>query len=289
VQEGLDTYDSRRQFQYAYGINDGRNPVQETSGAVVLANILPGLGVDEFLTRTDVVAGVTSHFLTDALGSPVAVADNAGFVQTEYAYESFGRTTATGTLNSSSYQYTGRENDGTGLYYYRARFYNPELARFLSEDPTGFRGGINHFAYVGSNPIRWVDPNGTNPAVRGAQAAYGAAVVVGAAILGAARATQRAINDAINAVQDYINGLVGPGGVQSSGDRAPGFWPGDAGSEEWGRRNGLGADEGRRRFHKLKQDCHGRPRDPWTVNPDTGDVKDHEGETQGNLNDTKAK
>ena len=48
---------------------DGLNPVQETSGATILANILPGLGIDEFLTRTDVVAGVSSYFLTDALGS----------------------------------------------------------------------------------------------------------------------------------------------------------------------------------------------------------------------------
>ena len=66
---------------------DRLNPVQETSGATILANILPGLGIDEFLTRTDVVAGVTSNFLTDALGSPVAVTDNAGVVQTEYTRE----------------------------------------------------------------------------------------------------------------------------------------------------------------------------------------------------------
>ena len=52
---------------------DGLNPVQETSGPTVLANILPGLGIDEFLTRTDVVAGVTSNFLTDALGSTMPV------------------------------------------------------------------------------------------------------------------------------------------------------------------------------------------------------------------------
>ena len=114
---------------------DGLNPVQETSGATILANILSGLGIDEFLTRTDVVAGVTSSFLTDALGSPVSVTDNSGAVQTEYTYEPFGKTTVTGSSNSSSYQYTGRENDGTGLYYYRARFYHPQLQRFVGEDP----------------------------------------------------------------------------------------------------------------------------------------------------------
>jgi hypothetical protein len=88
---------------------DGSNPVQETSGATILANILPGLGIDEFLTRTDVVAGVTSHFLTDALGSPAAVTDAAGAVQTEYTYEPFGTTTFSGISNNSSDQYTRRE------------------------------------------------------------------------------------------------------------------------------------------------------------------------------------
>ena len=60
--------------------------------------------------------------------------DNAGTVQTEYTYEPFGNTTVSGASNSSSYQYTGRENDGTGLYYYRARYYHPGLQRFISED-----------------------------------------------------------------------------------------------------------------------------------------------------------
>ena len=114
---------------------DGVNPVQETSGAAVLANTLTGLGIDEYFTRTDVVAGTTSHLLPDALGSTVALADSAGAVQTEYTYEPFGKTTVTGTPSSNPFQYTGRENDGTGLYYYRARYYHPEFQRFISEDP----------------------------------------------------------------------------------------------------------------------------------------------------------
>lgn len=140
---------------------DGRNPVQETSGATILANILPGLRIDEFLTRTDVAAGVTSTFLTDALGSPVAVTDNAGAVQTEYTYEPFGKTTFSGASNSSSYQYTGRENDGTGLYYYRARYYHPGLQRFIREDPIEFLGGdANLYSYVSSRPLSHTDPLG---------------------------------------------------------------------------------------------------------------------------------
>lgn len=135
--------------------------MQETSGATILANILPGLRIDEFLTRTDVSSGVTSFFLTDALGSPVAVADAAGAVQTEYTYESFGKTTITGASNTTLYHYTGRENDGTGLYYYRARYYDPQLQRFLSEDPIEFNGGdINLYAYVRNSPLTFSDPYG---------------------------------------------------------------------------------------------------------------------------------
>jgi RHS repeat-associated protein len=140
---------------------DGLNPVQETSGSTVLANILPGLGIDEFLTRTDVVAGVTGAFLTDALGSPVAVTDNAGAVQTEYTYEPFGKTTVSGTSITNPYQYTGRENDGTGLYYYRARYYHPQLQRFISEDPIEFAAGdVNLYVYVWNNPLAYIDPSG---------------------------------------------------------------------------------------------------------------------------------
>jgi RHS repeat-associated protein len=59
---------------------------------------------------------------------------------------------------------TGRENDGTGLYYYRARYYSPTLQRFLGEDPIGFAGGdVNLYAYVGNNPLRWRDPMGFRP------------------------------------------------------------------------------------------------------------------------------
>jgi len=46
------------------------------------------------------------------------------------------------------------------LYYYRARYYSPELKRFISEDPIGLGGGINFYAYVGNNPVNWVDPLG---------------------------------------------------------------------------------------------------------------------------------
>jgi len=69
----------------------------------------------------------------------------------------------------------------------------------------------------------------------------------------------------------------------------PGFWPGDKGAEEWGRRNGVGAAEGRRRFHGIKQGDKGqgggKGRDDYGTNPDTGEVQNPQGETVGDLND----
>lgn len=56
---------------------------------------------------------------------------------------------------------TGRENDGTGLYYYRARYYSPTMQRFVSEDPIRFLSGdFNLYAYVGNNPLLFIDPFG---------------------------------------------------------------------------------------------------------------------------------
>ena len=137
---------------------DGLNPVQEKNGATVTANLLIGLSIDEFFTRTDSV-GVRA-LLPDALGSTVALGDSAGALQTQYTYEPFGITTQTGAASTSSYKFTGREDDGTELYHYRARYYQPRLQRFISEDPVGLKAGPNLYLYVWDNPFRFNDPIG---------------------------------------------------------------------------------------------------------------------------------
>jgi RHS repeat-associated protein len=76
-----------------------------------------------------------------------------------YSYEPFGNTTQTGT-SANSYQYTGRENDGAGLYFNRSRYYSPAVQRFVSQDPIGFAGGVNLYSYVSNNPIKFTDPFG---------------------------------------------------------------------------------------------------------------------------------
>jgi len=163
------TYDSfgRRTGRTVNGtvtnyVYDGLNPVQEKNGTTVTANLLTGLGIDEFFTRTDSI-GIRS-LLPDALGSTVALGDGTGTLQTQYTYEPFGFVSQTGTASTSSYKYTGREDDGTGIFYYRARYYQPRFQRFVSEDPIGFAGGdLNVYAYVQNNPVNLTDPDGLAP------------------------------------------------------------------------------------------------------------------------------
>jgi RHS repeat-associated protein len=137
---------------------DGPNASQELSGSTVAANIWTG-GLDEIFQRTD--ANGTVVPLTDALGSTIALVNSSGNVQTTYSYDPFGDTTATGAASANPSQYTGRENEGNGLYYLRARYYSPLLGRFISEDPLGFGGsGPNSYAYVFNSPTNLVDPSG---------------------------------------------------------------------------------------------------------------------------------
>ena len=136
---------------------DSANLVQELSGTTVTANALSG-GIDEVFQRTD--SAGTRSFLTDALGNTLALTDSTGTTQTSYTFEPFGNTTTTGVATTNGFAYTGRELDATGLYYYRARYYSPSIGRFISEDPIGFAGGINKYAYVGDSPTTFGDPTG---------------------------------------------------------------------------------------------------------------------------------
>jgi RHS repeat-associated protein len=139
---------------------DNENPVQETQGTSTV-NLMTGLAPDSILART--TSTTTQSFLTEALGSAIALASSTGSVETSYTYDPFGGTTQEGTASTNPFQYAGRENDGDGLYYNRARYYSPAGARFISQDPTGIAGsGPNLYLYTNDNPTNATDPMGTN-------------------------------------------------------------------------------------------------------------------------------
>ncbi len=84
--------------------------------------------VDELLARIE-NGGTIRYYQTDALGSVIALMDDLGSVKTQYTYSPFGETDTIGETSDNPFQYTGREDDGTGLYYYRARYYSAEMKR----------------------------------------------------------------------------------------------------------------------------------------------------------------
>ncbi|UMR29608.1 DUF6531 domain-containing protein [Massilia sp. MB5] len=169
------SYDAlgRRQSKTVAGVGssylyDGINIVQELNGASangsnptnVRANYIVG-GVDEVFAQTSGSgsgARVTSY-LSDALGSVIRLTDAQGNKVVDYQYGPYGQTQAD-AVHANPFQYTGRENDGTGLYYYRARYYSPAMGRFIQSDPIGLGGGINTYGYVNGDPVSKVDPTG---------------------------------------------------------------------------------------------------------------------------------
>ncbi|WP_267113731.1 T6SS effector amidase Tae4 family protein [Xanthomonas sacchari] len=136
---------------------DGLDAVQETQGGTVNP-ILTGLGIDERYARNE--ASGRAYFLSDALGSTRALTNASGSLIQRYDYTPYGQTSQANTGTSNPYQYTGRERDASGLYYYRARYYSPALGRFSSEDWIGLAGGINLYAYVNGDPLSLIDPLG---------------------------------------------------------------------------------------------------------------------------------
>lgn len=137
---------------------DGLNIVQELTGASVKATTLSGPGLDEIFRRAD--AAGPRNFLTDSLGSTLMLTDDAGAARTQYRYDPYGATVTSGDASGNTLQYTGRENDGTGLFYYRARYYSPSFSRFIGEDPIGLAGGMNTYAYADGSPTTKTDPLG---------------------------------------------------------------------------------------------------------------------------------
>ena len=142
---------------------EGLNAGQELSGSTPIANRILG-GIDEFFNRADSTGAYSP--ITNALGSILGLTNSSGIITTQYGYDPFGSTTSSGGTSTNVSQYTGRENDGNGLYSYRARYYSPTFGRFVSEDPLGFGGGsFNNYAYANDSPVADVDPTGLSTTI----------------------------------------------------------------------------------------------------------------------------
>jgi RHS repeat-associated protein len=195
---GAYAYDAlgRRQARTVNGtttksLYDGEQPIQELTDSNTLSASLFTGGIDEIFSRTE--AGATQSFLSDVLGSTLRLTDATGSKMVDYTYEAYGKASNDNAASTNTFQYTGRENDGTSLQFNRARYYDPRLGRFISEDPIGLAGGYNQFSYVDGNPISNIDPSGE----------FGIAGAIGGAVVNAA-------------IQASLNYFVGGGSVADS-------------------------------------------------------------------------
>jgi len=159
-----DAYGHRIFKQSASGtvvyIYDGDALVEETDASgTPTARYINSLGIDEPLA---VVKGVeTNYYLADGLGSITSLTDDSGNIAASYVYDSFGNLSGFTGMNSNTVKYAGREFDSeTGLYFYRARYYDPTIGRFISADPAGPPSGLNYYTYVNNSPVNDRDPSG---------------------------------------------------------------------------------------------------------------------------------
>ena len=129
----------------------------------ILRKYIYGPGVDQPIVMIDVADSSKSYYYhRDGLGSVIALSDAAGNTAVTYDYSIYGIPASSDPANPNPFLFTGRRFDiETGLYYYRARMYNPHIGRFLQTDPIGYGDGMNWYGYCGGNPIGRVDPSGT--------------------------------------------------------------------------------------------------------------------------------
>ncbi|MFQ5964050.1 MAG: MopE-related protein [Candidatus Scalinduaceae bacterium] len=144
--------------RYVY---DGLDIILEYDGTNnLVARYSHGDKIDQPLSMER--GGQSFFYQADHSGSVRKLTDATGVEVNSYNYDSYGmlEDNVEGVLNP--FTYTGREFDAeSGLYYYRARYYDPQTGRFISEDPIGFLAGdMNFYRYVKNNPVNLVDPTG---------------------------------------------------------------------------------------------------------------------------------
>lgn len=142
---------------YAY---DTDNLIEETNSAgAVVARYAETQNTDEPLAMLR--SGTTSFYNIDGLSTVTSLSNAAGALAQTYAFDSFGKQTASSSSLTNPFQFTGREFDSeTSLYFLRARYFDQSAGRFLSEDPIKFDGGVNFYRYVGNDPVDSTDPYG---------------------------------------------------------------------------------------------------------------------------------
>jgi RHS repeat-associated protein len=134
-------------------------------GPSLAERYLHGADVDQIFARENALSAV-DWYLTDDLGTVRDIANNDGLVFDHLIYDAFGAPESS-SASLTRHTFTGREYDADlDLYYYRARYMDPTLGRFIGQDPLGFEAGdLNLFRYVNNEPVGTKDPYGLESVV----------------------------------------------------------------------------------------------------------------------------
>ena len=128
----------------------------ETDGTNTQAYVyLDGVPLARIDDNTDIY-----YYHTDYLGTPQQMTNGSGTTVWRASYEPFGRATITTQTITNNVRLDGYWDQETSLYYVWHRYYDPKTGRWISSDPIGLAGGLNTYAYVENNPLRWTDPDG---------------------------------------------------------------------------------------------------------------------------------
>ena len=120
-----------------------------------------GGGIGGIISTKNLHSGSASFFHYDGRGNVIELRDETGQSQASYRYDAYGNEIARSDGEDNSYRFSTKEYSSlTGLIYFGARYYDPEVGRFITKDPLGFAGGINQYVYCGSDPINFRDPYG---------------------------------------------------------------------------------------------------------------------------------
>ena len=152
------------------------------------------------------VLGRYYYYQNDHLNTPRIMTDRQQKVVWQGVSQAFGVTTVTVDEIENNLRFPGQYYDaGMGTHYNYFRDYDPRVGRYLQSDPIGLRGGLNTYSYVFGNPVRYIDPNGLNPAVclipgvnfacASAATAAGKAIIGGTALIGILSTPSDSTND----------------------------------------------------------------------------------------------
>ncbi len=144
-----------------YIYDAGGNLLAEADGSNnITTYYIHGAGLLAMVTPANAI--YPYHF--NAVGSTIALTDSGQNMVNKYSYDSFGNIATNQVENvPQPFKFVGQYGvmtEPNGFYYMRARYYDPEVGRFISEDPIGFEGGINLYAYASNNPLLLIDPLG---------------------------------------------------------------------------------------------------------------------------------